>query len=121
MFTDCNILVTSMYSLIEGVGFGRASVSVLFRSFKVDLPKELRGWDTGTLHILSDVKIEVEDSQAAKLEGDQLTIGNTESSRKVSGKLCSKEEGAPGMLSWNVDPGVRIPVYSRRARECERV
>ena len=99
-----------MYSLVDGVGFGRASVSVLFRSFKVDLPKELRGWDTGTLHVLSDVKIEVDESQVDKLEGDQLVIGNTESTSKVSGKVSSK---AGSTITWNVDPSIRLPIYSR--------
>lgn len=105
-----------MYSIVEGVGFGRASVSILFRSFKVDLPKELRGWDTGTLHILSDVKIEVDAGLEAKLEGDQLTIGNTESTNKIPGKLCSKDESggsSNGRLCWTVDPKVRVPIYSR--------
>ncbi|KAF8323426.1 hypothetical protein DL93DRAFT_2223342 [Clavulina sp. PMI_390] len=105
--------VTGMYSLVEGVGFGRANVSILFRSFKVDLPKELRGWDTGTLHVVSDVKIELDDQNTGKLEGDQLTIGNTESTSKVPGKLCSRDESTPGTLSWTVDPSVRLPIYSR--------
>jgi hypothetical protein len=102
--------VTGMYSLVEGVGFGRASVSVLFRSFKVDLPKELRGWDTATLHILSDVKIEVDESHADRLEGDQLVIGNTESTSKVPAKVSTKEGSS---IVWNVDPSLRLPVYSR--------
>lgn len=99
-----------MYSLIEGVGFGRASVSVLFRSFKVDMPKELRGWDTGTIHILSDVKIEVDKSHADKLEGDRLVIGNTESTSKVPAKVSTKEGSS---IVWVVDPSIRLPVYSR--------
>lgn len=99
-----------MYSLIEGVGFGRASISVLFRSFNVDLPRELRGWDTGTLHVLSDVRIEVDSAHTGKLEGDALSIGNTEHSAKVSGKLCSKEGST---LAWSIDESVRVPIYSR--------
>ena len=99
-----------MYSLVEGVGYGRASVSVLFRSFKVNLPKELRGWDTGTLHILSDVKVEVDESHADKLEDDQLVIGNSESTNRVPGKVSTKEGST---IVWNVDPNIRVPIYSR--------
>lgn len=100
-----------MYSLVEGVGFGRASVSVLFKSFKVSLPKELRGWDTGTLHLLSDVKIEVDEKHADKLHGDVLTVGNSESTRKIAGKLSSKDSATS--VSWTLDPQVRLPIYSR--------
>jgi hypothetical protein len=36
--------VTKLYSLQDGVGFGKVSISILWKSIKVELPKELSGW-----------------------------------------------------------------------------
>ncbi|TVY52813.1 Meiotically up-regulated gene 190 protein [Lachnellula cervina] len=48
--------VMDMYPLVGGMGFGRARISMVFRSIDLQLPKELRGWDYGTLEIKSPVK-----------------------------------------------------------------
>jgi hypothetical protein len=45
------------FPLVGGIGFGRARVSVVFRSIKLQAPKELLGWDYGTLEIKSPVKV----------------------------------------------------------------
>jgi len=102
--------VTGMYSLQEGVGFGRANISVLFKSFKAELPPNLSGWDTGTVHVLSDVTIEVDEAHADKLHGDQLLLHTTESDSKIPGKKSSTEGQG---VTWTIDPNVRLPTYSR--------
>ncbi|MCJ1287424.1 hypothetical protein MMC26_006774 [Xylographa opegraphella] len=43
------------YPLVGGVGFGRARISMIFRSVQLQLPKELLGWDYGTLEITGPV------------------------------------------------------------------
>ncbi|CAL3969378.1 hypothetical protein PZA11_006061 [Diplocarpon coronariae] len=45
-----------VYPLVGGVGFGRARISMVFRSVELQMPKELLGWDVGTLEIKSPVK-----------------------------------------------------------------
>ena len=50
MFKDRSQMVDT-FPLMGGMGYGRARVSVVFRSFEVKLPKELIGWDLGTLEI----------------------------------------------------------------------
>lgn len=102
--------VTSNYSLVEGVGFGRANVSILFKSFKVDLPKELRGWDTGTIHISSDIKVELDAEHQTMINNDQLIVATSDSNCKVPGKVSTKEGST---VNWSVDPTIRLPVYSR--------
>ncbi|KUJ11467.1 uncharacterized protein LY89DRAFT_624809 [Mollisia scopiformis] len=48
--------IMDMYPLVGGMGFGRARISMVFRSIELSLPKELLGWDYGTLEIKSPVK-----------------------------------------------------------------
>lgn len=43
--------VMDSFPLVGGVGFGRARISIVFRSVELQLPKELLGWDIGTLEI----------------------------------------------------------------------
>ena len=48
--------VMDLYPLVGGVGYGRARISMVFRSVELQLPKELLGWDLGTLEIKSPIK-----------------------------------------------------------------
>ncbi|TVY44234.1 Meiotically up-regulated protein 190 protein [Lachnellula occidentalis] len=48
--------VMDMYPLVGGMGFGRVRISMVFRSIELQLPKELRGWDYGTLELKSPVR-----------------------------------------------------------------
>ncbi|RDW63526.1 hypothetical protein BP6252_11071 [Coleophoma cylindrospora] len=48
--------VMDMYPLVGGVGFGRARISMVFRSVELQLPRELLGWDYGTLQISAPIK-----------------------------------------------------------------
>lgn len=49
--------VADIYRLVGGIGFGRARISIVFRSVDLQLPKELLGWDYGTLEIKAPVKL----------------------------------------------------------------
>ncbi|EHL02877.1 putative Meiotically up-regulated gene protein [Glarea lozoyensis 74030] len=48
--------IMDTFPLVGGVGFGRARLSLVFRSLELKLPRELLGWDYGTLEISSPVK-----------------------------------------------------------------
>lgn len=48
--------VMDLYPLVGGIGFGRARVSMVFRSVELQLPKQLIGWDYGTLEIKAPIK-----------------------------------------------------------------
>ena len=43
--------MVDVFPLVGGIGYGRARVSIVFRAVTLQLPKELRGWDYGTLEI----------------------------------------------------------------------
>jgi hypothetical protein len=45
-----------MYPLVGGIGYGRIRISMVFRSVELQLPKELQGWDYGTLEINGAIK-----------------------------------------------------------------
>ncbi|KAI9700546.1 MAG: hypothetical protein M1820_006700 [Bogoriella megaspora] len=46
---------SAIYPLAGGIGFGRIRISTIFRSVKAQLPRNLLGWDYGTLVINSNV------------------------------------------------------------------
>lgn len=48
--------INSTFPLSGGVGYGRVRISMVFRSLQCQLPKELLGWDYGTLDIKPNVK-----------------------------------------------------------------
>ncbi|KAI1125854.1 hypothetical protein F5Y10DRAFT_224065 [Nemania abortiva] len=48
--------VMDTYSLVGGVGYGKARISMVWRSVEVKLPPHVTGWDYGTLQIRGPVK-----------------------------------------------------------------
>ena len=43
--------VMESYPLVGGIGFGKARISMVFRSLHIQLPRNLLGWDYGTLEV----------------------------------------------------------------------
>ncbi|KAI5917467.1 hypothetical protein F4810DRAFT_44519 [Camillea tinctor] len=43
--------VMENYPLIGGIGYGRARISMVWRSVEIKLPPNIRGWDYGTLQV----------------------------------------------------------------------
>lgn len=61
--------VMATYPLAGGVGYGRARISMVWRSVEVKMPRELTGWDYGTLEVKAPVKGRVpEELRGAKLK-----------------------------------------------------
>ncbi|XMA15625.1 hypothetical protein WAI453_008416 [Rhynchosporium graminicola] len=48
--------VMDVFPLVGGVGYGRARISMMFRSVELQLSRELLGWDIGTLEIQSPIR-----------------------------------------------------------------
>lgn len=105
--------VTQLFSLQDGVGFGRAQVSLLFQPVDADLPKNLLGWDTATLEILSPLTLEVADEKAHELGKKKLSIITSEDTLKVSPRAATIDGGR---VTWKVkDNGepLRLPLFER--------
>jgi hypothetical protein len=112
--------VTRIFSLQEGVGFGRAQVSVLFESVQLQLPKNLLGWNTATLEITSPIRAELSDESSAylKKKGQKLKMKTVEDIIKLP--LVSHQE-IPNTVTWANDSQIpdhdhtllRVPIYAR--------
>ncbi|KAF3761767.1 hypothetical protein M406DRAFT_50127 [Cryphonectria parasitica EP155] len=48
--------VVDVYPLVGGVGYGRARISMVWRSVELKLPRNLLGWDYGTLEIRGAIR-----------------------------------------------------------------
>ncbi|KIW94710.1 uncharacterized protein Z519_04687 [Cladophialophora bantiana CBS 173.52] len=58
--------VMQTYPLVGGIGYGRARISMVWRSVEVKLPRELLGWNFGTLEIKCPVR-----SNGARVSTDE--------------------------------------------------
>ncbi|KAG9114914.1 hypothetical protein FRC07_007586 [Ceratobasidium sp. 392] len=108
--------VTQLFALQEGIGFGRMNVSILFKAVDAKLPRNMLGWDTGTVEILSDVIVTPEHNAHGNLPArpTKLTISTTDSTEHIPAKSASL---ADGRHSYTVDM-LRLPVYSRYNSSC---
>lgn len=49
--------VMQMFPLVGGIGYGRARISIVWRSVELKLPPPLLGWDYGTLEIRGAIRV----------------------------------------------------------------
>lgn len=99
--------VEQMFSLQDGVGYGKVALSLLFKAVRLSLPRELRGFSTVNVDILSNIEVESESQEwRSKLNNLKLTIvcGVHEFKMRALRKHAESSEE---------DPLVTIPVYER--------
>jgi Ca2+-dependent lipid-binding protein len=104
--------VTRWYPLDGGIGFGRARISLLFRSVELKLPPPQLGWDIGTFEFTSD-EIRTSNYQpATKVKLRFRTGGSTGSVKRHS---SSREgDGMKFDISGNNHSHkLRLPVRHR--------
>lgn len=99
--------VTRLFSLQDGVGFGKVNISVLFKGVKVDLPQNLRGWDTGTVTVTSDIKVEPIAEADFDFKEKKLLLSTLEAKQKLPGSVAKTE--SDGTIVWPVDQNIRLP------------
>lgn len=109
-------LVSSIYPLAGGVGYGRARISMVFRSLQVQLPREMLGWEYGTLEVNPTVRaIDVPNDLAPLRMKVSTSLGRGKlHSRGRNGKIRQHEEGGTMWRSRGERP-IRIPVKQRYA------
>ena len=97
--------INSTFPLSGGVGYGRARISMVFRSVQCQLPKELLGWDYGTLDIKPTVK-------SLSLPQEMQKMRMKLRTRTSRGKVHST-----GANEWKTKNGkpIRLPVRMRYA------
>lgn len=61
LFSDSS-QTSGLYSIQDGVGFGRVQASFVFKSVKLEHPRSMLGWDTATVELLTNMEIDCQDS-----------------------------------------------------------
>lgn len=95
LLRDCS-QVNDTYPISGGIGFGRLRVSMVFRAVGIKLPKELRGWDYGTLEIDDTI-------QSEKVPEDLRNLRIKVYSSINKAKLKSNKDG-----TWTAKRGHKI-------------
>ncbi|KAG0647594.1 Meiotically up-regulated [Hyphodiscus hymeniophilus] len=91
---------TSIYALDGGMGYGRIMVSVLFRSVDLKLPKNLLGWDLGSVEVLGD-KVVVENDSTGALSGSRIALLTDSGKASISRRWIDKKSSNNG-IEWNL-------------------
>ncbi|KAI9678850.1 MAG: hypothetical protein M1817_005910 [Caeruleum heppii] len=92
--------VNDHYPLAGGIGHGRVRVSMVFRSVELQAPRELLGWDYGTLEITDEITAH---ELRSDLEGHRLKIRTS----LGKGKMTSVKSGWKGKKDRHVQLAVR--------------
>lgn len=98
--------VVDKFPLVGGIGYGRARISLVFRSVQLQAPKELLGWDYGTLEVTGPITSQ---NIPSDLRGLRLKLRT--SVNRVKMYSSNSEEGA----EWKSkkDRPVRLAVRKR--------
>lgn len=106
--------VMSTWPLVGGLGHGRARVSLVFRSVELQLPKQLLGWDYGTLEIVGSVT-------SKDLQQDLHRLNIKFRSGTITGKMrpvkdSTQEDASPDTLRWkpkHKNPSLYLAICNR--------
>ncbi|UZJ56460.1 hypothetical protein CBS101457_005780 [Exobasidium rhododendri] len=101
--------VTGAYSIQDGVGYGKVNCSFVFKAVKMELPRNLRGWDTATVELLSNIEVEGIDAEwDAKLKSKKIAVTTGDTTEKLM--TADKQAHTRGETD---EPLARLPVYDR--------
>ncbi|KZO96650.1 hypothetical protein CALVIDRAFT_537016 [Calocera viscosa TUFC12733] len=106
--------VTRLYAIEEGVGWGRANITVLFKAIDAKLPPNQLGWDTGTVELFGPIKIEPTGptNEEWMSKAKRLVASTTDSTEVIPKSEAVIDNNS---VSWTFDEKVRLPVYNRYA------
>lgn len=105
--------INSVFPLSGGVGHGRARISMVFRSVQLQIPRNMQGWEYGTLDIKSGVRaINLpKDLQPLRLKVRTTLEKGRMHSRGKNGKV--KEDNGQTIWTTRRERPVRLPVHMR--------
>ena len=95
IFHECS-QVNSIWPLAGGLGYGRARISMVFRSVELKLPKELRGWDYVTVEVLGKVSAK---DLPKELQGLRMKLRTGISSGKM--QYVKDSSGDSNAYAWS--------------------
>ncbi|KAM7200717.1 hypothetical protein V8F20_005219 [Naviculisporaceae sp. PSN 640] len=82
--------VMQTYPLAGGVGYGRARISMVWRSVELQMPRELTGWDYGTLEVKGPVRAKGQLDES--VNGSKLKL----TTKIGKGKMHPSSHSSPG-------------------------
>jgi len=94
-----------IYPLVGGLGYGKIRISVVFRSVTCKLPRELIGWDVGTLTVEPTIRSE---NLPEEICGASRITPTTNIQGK--GKL-NRDDTEKGV--WSGDNEIKLPIKQR--------
>jgi hypothetical protein len=89
---------TAVYALDGGMGYGRITISVLFRSVDLKLPKNMLGWDLGSFEVLGD-QVVAENDIDGTLSNTRIVMHTDVGKGSISRRWI--EKGGVG-TAWNL-------------------
>jgi hypothetical protein len=98
--------VLDKFPLVGGIGYGRVRISLVFRSVQLQVPKQLLGWEHGTLEVTGPVTSE---NCSSGLRSLRLKLRTTVN--RV--KMYSSSEGEEAHWTGKKDRPVRLAVRKR--------
>lgn len=106
--------LTRLYSLEQGLGYGRIRLSILFRPVEAKLPPNLRGFDTGILEV-RDLSAKLSESDSIDLFKCQVRVKTTKCRSDEKFSCKNSEQHEDGTIVWKSDDMslTRIPVRMR--------
>ena len=107
--------VARFFPIENGIGYGSARVSVLFRPVQVKFPPSLLGFDVGTLMIrkLSAMPVAGESGKhlLPMLQSCEVKLKASAASDKVPKRSAEQKEG--GSVVWDEERPSELPVQQR--------
>lgn len=92
--------VMETYPLVGGMGYGKARISMVWRSVELQLPKEILGWSYGTL----EIKCPVKSTRAQSNDGDMFTQHRAKlRTNLMKAKLSAAGDGKEGIWKHKQD------------------
>lgn len=95
-----------------GVGFGKISVSILFKGVMANMPRELSGWETGTICVTKPIRVEPVEGSDFDWREKKLLLSTLEAKEKLSSRHATLE-GNTLMYDVDEDEPIRLPTYDR--------
>ncbi|WFD23840.1 hypothetical protein MEQU1_002534 [Malassezia equina] len=99
--------IEQSFSIQDGVGYGKVATSIVFRQVKADLPRELTGFSTVTLDLLSSIEVKgTTPENTKKLNEVKVTVLANLFSKKLGSLRKQTELDEDEKL-------LSVPIYDR--------
>ena len=111
--------INDTFPIAGGIGFGRARISLVWRSTELRMPDELRGWDYGTLEVKAPIK--VKDQLPNDLTKLRIKLTSNIARAKMHSQSSKKDSSnSEAVAEWHPkhSPGSSVFLACRRRYAC---